>query len=172
MRITGGQFKNRTLKAPKVETTRPTSSKVRQAVFNLCQHYLEDADVLDVFAGSGAIGLEALSRGAAHATFIEKNRVALGALKSNIETLGVADQTTVYASDAERKVRQLKTRYDLVFLDPPYGLVLDHLDHLLKPDGLLIYESSRKIELRNLKLVKEKSYGGSSLYLFEKDYSQ
>jgi 16S rRNA (guanine966-N2)-methyltransferase len=120
MRIVGGTLGGRVIRAPHGAATRPTSEKVRQAIFNI----LPDptgAAVLDLFAGSGALGLEALSRGAAHATFVEAAKPALAVLRANLEALEVADRATVIAGDAISAARQQpETPWGLVLVDPPY----------------------------------------------------
>ena len=125
MRIVAGEHKGRTLLAPKCRDTRPTSDRTRGAVFNILSHGLDGFDlrgtsVLDVFAGTGALGLEALSRGAAEATFMERDRDALKCLESNIAALHEENRATVLKSDATRP-RTALGPCALIFLDPPYG---------------------------------------------------
>ncbi len=129
MRIIGGRFKGRMLAAPKGRATRPTSDRAREAVFNILEHAdwsagLEGRRVLDLFAGAGALGLEALSRGAAFALFVETDETARGAIRANIEALGLFGTTRVHrrdATDLGAKPAGLGAPFDLVFLDPPYG---------------------------------------------------
>src|SRR5580698_7886643 len=147
MRIVAGQWRGRTLIAPPGSRTRPTADRVRQALFDMLLHapwggrdLIEGAHVLDVFAGTGALGLEALSRGAAFATFIEQDRAALAALRANIATLRAADRTAILAGDALATKALAAAPFTtlngtacaLVFLDPPYGadLVQRALAHL------------------------------------------
>jgi 16S rRNA (guanine(966)-N(2))-methyltransferase RsmD len=147
MRIIGGTFRGHRLRAPK-GATRPTTDRTREAVFNLVQHRiaLPDARVLDLFAGSGALGLEALSRGAAAATFVEQSGRALGAIRQNAEVLGVAERCAILRADALRFLEEdLRGPYDLILADPPYALdALPRLPDLalahLVPDGLLVLE--------------------------------
>src|SRR3954465_7399669 len=120
MRIVAGRWGGRTLHAPRGRSTRPTSDRVREALFSILGP-LDGARVLDLFAGSGALGLEALSRGAAAATFVERERLALRALRDNVADLGA--DAEVVAADARvflRAARERGAQYDLVFLDPPY----------------------------------------------------
>ena len=127
MRIVAGAWRGRRLKAPLGEATRPTSDRARQAIFDMIAHApfagraaLHDAHVLDAFAGTGAMGLEALSRGAARASFIEQDRAALSALRANIAACRAEGRCTVLAADALRPPRAALPA-TLVFLDPPYG---------------------------------------------------
>lgn len=147
MRIIGGTYRGHRLRAPK-GATRPTTDRTREAIFNLVQHRLAlaGADVLDLFAGSGALGLEALSRGAASATFVEQRGAALGTIRQNAAALGVADRCTVLRADALRFLEGTPdAAYALIFADPPYALdALARLPDLalahLAPDGLFVLE--------------------------------
>lgn len=126
MRIVGGRFRGRSLAAPRTDAIRPSSDRLRQALFDVLAHAYEDrvagARVLDLFAGTGALGLEAMSRGAAHATFVDDSTEARGLLRQNIEALGVAGETRVFRRDATRMgAVGPGTPVDLAFCDPPYG---------------------------------------------------
>lgn len=160
MRITAGLHRGRALTAPTGKDTRPTSDRARESIFNILRHgswhagVLTDAAVLDVFAGTGALGLEALSQGAAHAVFIEREYPALMACRSNIEALGEQDRTAVFTFDAVNPIPRplyLAPR-TLVFLDPPYGkyLCAEALKALIDKDWLApgaacVLEMSKKI---------------------------
>lgn len=128
MRIIAGHRRGRRLLAPAGAATRPTADRVRQALFDMLWHApwagraaVEDARVLDAFAGTGALGLEALSRGAAHASFLETDRAALAALRANIAACGETERCEVLAADALHPPRATAPPCTLVFLDPPYG---------------------------------------------------
>lgn len=129
MRIVGGKFKGRSIAAPAGRDTRPTSDRTREAVFNILDHAawspgLQGRRVLDLFAGSGALGLEAMSRGAAFALFVETEAAARGTIRDNIEALGLFGTTRIHRRDATDlgvKPAGLGEKFDLVFLDPPYG---------------------------------------------------
>jgi 16S rRNA (guanine966-N2)-methyltransferase len=129
MRIVGGKYRGRAIAAPLGRDTRPTGDRAREAVFNILAHApwspgLEGRRVLDLFAGSGALGFEALSRGAAFALFVETDAAARGALRDNIEALGLFGATRIHrrdATDLGQKPAGLGEPFDLVFLDPPYG---------------------------------------------------
>jgi len=121
MRIVAGDLRGRRLVAPSAATTRPTTDKVREAVFNALASLdvVVDARVVDLYAGSGALGIEALSRGAAHCTFVERDRGAVRAIDENIATLGLRDRSRVVVGDGIASAPQLPA--DLAFADPPYG---------------------------------------------------
>jgi 16S rRNA (guanine966-N2)-methyltransferase len=170
MRIVAGRFRGRRVTAPPGLDTRPTSDRVRESLFSILGP-LDDARVLDLFAGTGALGLEALSRGAAHATFVERDRKALDALERNVRDFGLGrDEATVVRGDYRRHLRDASARgeaYDLVVLDPPYSdapqlaPVLDAaLRPLLRPDARVVTESARRQPLAlDLGEVDERRYG-------------
>jgi 16S rRNA (guanine(966)-N(2))-methyltransferase RsmD len=127
VRIIAGEFKGQRLTTPRGRVTRPTADQVRIALMDTLAPRLPGARLLDVFAGAGGVGLEALSRGAARATFIERDAAAVSALRRNIETLGVGDRARVLALDVTRALSRLEAegeRFDVVFLDPPYDSAL------------------------------------------------
>lgn len=155
MRIVGGKFKGRAIAAPAGRDTRPTSDRAREAVFNVLAHAewslgLEGRRVLDLFAGSGALGFEALSRGAGFALFVETDAGARGAIRDTIEALGLFGVTRIHRRDATDlgvKPAGLGDRFDLVFLDPPYhsGLGEAALARLgaggwITPDAIIVLE--------------------------------
>src|SRR5438876_3942614 len=122
IRIIAGEFKGRRLKTPAGDSVRPTADRVREAWFSILQRPLRGARVLDLFAGSGALGLEALSRGAVSADFVEIHRLAVSSLKVNITLLKVDDRTVVHRVDALKFAEQLHPgQYDVAFADPPYA---------------------------------------------------
>jgi 16S rRNA (guanine966-N2)-methyltransferase len=178
MRIIAGSRKGARIFAPKGTERRPTGDRVREAAFNLIgPGFTEDANVLDLFAGSGAMGLEALSRGAAHATFVESDREACRTIVRNLDKLGL-EHATVLCQDALTALRtdaRSGTRYDLVLVDPPYkrfsslqNALIQHLPEILAPDGLLVVETAAAEE-PELSLAKRTSrrYGSARLTLFE-----
>jgi 16S rRNA (guanine(966)-N(2))-methyltransferase RsmD len=141
MRIIAGLYKGRRLATPRGDTTRPTADQVRIALLDTLMPHLAGARVLDLFAGAGGVGLEALSRGAAHATFVERDARAVAALRANVAALGVEAAVRVVRDDAVRAVGALArdgARFDVVFLDPPYdgGDVAAALDALGRGDVL------------------------------------
>jgi 16S rRNA (guanine966-N2)-methyltransferase len=179
VRIIAGSRKGARIFAPSGTDTRPTGDRVREAAFNLIgPGGAEDAKVLDLFAGSGAMGLEALSRGAAHATFVESDRDACRTIVRNLDKLGL-DDATVLCQDALTALRadaRAGTRYDLVLVDPPYrrfsslqNALIRHLPEILAPDGLLVVETAAPEEPELLPLARRTSrrYGAARLTLFE-----
>ena len=121
IRVIAGEFRSRRLKTPAGDKTRPTAERVREAWFSILQRPVRSARVVDLFAGSGALGLEALSRGATTADFVETHRAALAALKANITALKVTDRTTIHRVDALKFAGALQPgQYDVAFADPPY----------------------------------------------------
>jgi 16S rRNA (guanine966-N2)-methyltransferase len=168
--VVGGRFGGRRLVAPKGHTTRPTSDRVREALFATLGP-LEGERVLDLYAGSGALGIEALSRGGGHAVFVERSRPALAALRANLDALGLGPDTAeVRAGDVLAMLRAARARreaYDLVLLDPPYRLaagmgseLTEALSDLLAPASRVVTESDRRAPLDlDLDLVHERRYG-------------
>jgi 16S rRNA (guanine966-N2)-methyltransferase len=171
VRIIAGTRRGHRIAAPKGLDTRPTSDRVRENAFNLIGP-VDDADVLDLFAGSGALGLEALSRGAASATFVDSDRDACRTINANLDKLRL--HATVLCQDALRVVAGERRRYDLVLCDPPYAYdharLAPHLAHLVGDDGLLVYESSSRDEppeIPGLDVRTSRTYGAARLTLFE-----
>jgi 16S rRNA (guanine966-N2)-methyltransferase len=122
IQIIAGDFKGRRLKTPAGDVTRPTAGRVREAWFNILQRSMRGARVLDLFAGSGALGFEALSRGAASAEFVEVKRAALAALKANVKSLKVEQRATIHRVEALKFAERLQPgQYDVAFADPPYA---------------------------------------------------
>lgn len=154
MRIVGGRFKGRTLRGPSSMTTRPTSDRLREALFNVLAHAYGDAAdgarVLDLFAGTGALGLEALSRGAKLAVFVDEAPEPRGLIRANVETLGVAGITRIFRRDATKLGEAFASdAFDLVFCDPPYGRGLAEkavagalAGRWLAPGALVVVEES------------------------------
>jgi len=141
LRIIGGSLKGRRLTAPPGEETRPTGSRVREAIFNILAPDIQDAAVLDLFAGSGALAIEAVSRGAQHAVCIDRSTPAIRVIQKNIDACNLNDRVRTVQWDAHRNLRCLDPateRYHLVFMDPPYtaDLVPVTLAHLVRQDVL------------------------------------
>jgi 16S rRNA (guanine966-N2)-methyltransferase len=169
VRIIAGTHRGRRIAAPKGRDTRPTSDRVRENAFNLIGP-VDDAEVLDLVAGSGAMGLEALSRGAARATFVEQDRDACRVIGANLDTLGL--KGIVLQLDAVRALQQERRTYDLVLCDPPYDYdpsrLAPYLAELLTDDGLLVWETSSREpapEVPGLRERTTRKYGSARLTL-------
>ena len=168
MRVIAGHWGGRRLQAPRGDATRPTSDRVREALFSVLGARVDGARVLDLFAGSGALGLEALSRGAAEATFVDSAPVAIRTVRANLEALGGTAE--VRRADALRYLGSASgaaRQYDLVFLDPPYRLagrlgseLTAALPAVLAPGAAVVAESDRRAPLDlGLPLEDERRYG-------------
>ena len=148
MRVVAGTARGRRLAVPEGDHTRPTANRVREAVFNSLYSLgaIEDAKVIDVFAGSGALGIEALSRGAAHCTFVDNDRCALAVLNENIDTVGFRDQARVVSSDGV-SVLARRPDVDLVLLDPPYAFAEWETLLAAISNAIVMIESGREVEV-------------------------
>ncbi len=177
MRVIAGAHRGRTLRGPPGRETRPTSDRVREALFSILKD-VSGLAVLDLFAGSGALAIEALSRGAAQATLVDRSRTAIAAIERNLQSLGI--DAEVVRADAVAWCEQAKQRarqYDLVFLDPPYrhGSLLDApltaaLDGVLAPGARVVAESHRRTPLGlGLHLLDERRYGDTLIRIYDTD---
>jgi 16S rRNA (guanine966-N2)-methyltransferase len=184
MRITGGHLRSRPLKAPKGTATRPTSDRVREALFNILSEECAGARVLDLYAGTGALGLEALSRGAIFAVFVERSKDALAALSANVRALAVENKTRVVALPAERAAKALglengEERFDLVFADPPYadvnnGAAVRVIEGIVRaaaiaPNGRLVVEHAQRDPspvIEGVTLEQARTYGDTTLSFY------
>lgn len=190
MRVIGGELKGRVIKTTKGMAVRPTSDKTREAVFDVLQGEIEGKRVLDVFAGSGALGIEALSRGASFAAFADDSISAVAVIKENLERLGLFDRAHVFKLKAPQKLKMLKTlkikggkeipeRYDLIFLDPPYnkGFLKPTIEELIRLDLLaqniiIVAEHSAQEEpgetFDDIRLTKRKVYSATAVSFYER----
>ncbi len=178
MRVIAGKYKGKKLVCPKGEVVRPTSDKVKEAMFGVLQFGIIGAYVLDAFAGSGALGIEALSRGAAHVDFIEKKTVCIRAIKNNLNIVSEKALYDLYQGDALKLIPALKGRgYDIIFLDPPYDSNL-YYETLLRAAESRIVRKGTKIVVECRKtfdfklpmkynFTKRKDYGDISLLFLE-----
>ncbi|MDD8048115.1 MAG: 16S rRNA (guanine(966)-N(2))-methyltransferase RsmD [Thomasclavelia sp.] len=178
MRVIAGKYKSRVLKAPKSSLTRPTTDKNKENMFNILNPYLSSGNVLDLFGGSGGLGIEALSRGYNYLYSCDKQYEAFKTIKENIKTLGIND-ALVLKMDYKKALSKLKEnqiKIDLVFLDPPYGKgmvdgIMDTLDHdsLLNNEAIIVIEEliETKFDLSNsYQLLKRKEYGITALNIY------
>src|SRR3989344_2846614 len=161
LRIIGGFLKGRSLKTPPKSVTRPTLGSLREAVFNIAQNEIQGARVLDVFAGSGAMGFEALSRVAFHATFVEQHPQAIRCIRENIHTLGLGQQSQIYPISVEKAIRkmgELKSQFEIVYIDPPYQMAFDLKDivPLLSEQAVVFLETAQNYPLTHTSHIAER----------------
>jgi 16S rRNA (guanine966-N2)-methyltransferase len=176
MRIIAGERKGHTIFAPKGLETRPTSDRVRENVFNIVAPWVEGARVLDLYAGSGAMGLEALSRGAASAVFVEAEPQAIRAIERNLDKLRLTGARVAQLDAITGLAQEAASgrKYDLVLADPPYSMtdydaLARYLPLVLSEDGLVVLESSAKTEpeLAGLAVQSTRKYGSTRVTVFE-----
>ncbi len=171
MRVVAGEARGRQIVAPEGTQTRPTSDRVRESIFNMLFSLgvIDDVKALDLYAGCGALGIEALSRGAEHCTFVEQDRRAVECIKNNLETLGYSDRATVIQADVLEWVDRQSTHFDVVLADPPYAddsweALLDSLD-----TRWLVAEAGEVVgEHPSWDVVREKTYGTTVVTVFAK----
>lgn len=176
MRIIAGRLKGRSLHVPRDATFRPTTDRVKESVFSvLCGHVAwENEQVCDLYAGSGGLGLEALSRGADQVTFVERSKTSLAALERNIDALGVSDMVRILRMPVERYLRQRASRFSLLFADPPYAdaflpQLIAHIAPVLAFEGLAVIEHAgdRMLEAtETLDLIDRREYGTTAVTFF------
>lgn len=168
LRIIAGKYRHLIIDAPKVDSTRPTTDKVREALMSALGDNLNNAIVLDLFAGSGSLGLEALSRGAKKAYFCDNNFLAYQTIKKNIEKIKVQEETIVYKLNYREALKQIKEKIDIIFLDPPYvkkeiyqeAVDLLFENDLLSEKAIIVKEWNQKIPFDNrFSFHKEYNYG-------------
>lgn len=180
MRIIGGQAKGRQLRAPKGTGTRPTADRVREAMFSIitARRDLTGSEVLDLFAGSGALSLEAVSRGAEQAVLVDQASGAVGAIEDNVARLGYASRCALIQSSVDRaltRLQQQERRFDLVFVDPPYASdpwpLLAVLPSLVRPGGLVVIEhegvQTPPQQHAPFELLVSRRYGDTGVAVFE-----
>jgi 16S rRNA (guanine966-N2)-methyltransferase len=185
MRIVAGEFRGRRLYSPQKRDIRPTSDRVREAVFSMIAARLPGARVLDLFAGTGALGLEALSRGAIRAVFVDDSSDAIRLIWKNIESCGVQDRVEVVQGQADRVLRRFLSKgygsnpFHVAFLDPPYGLgyvekTIGLLTGLVSPSGMVVAEHHRKDvltgRLNDWHLLDQRNYGDTMISFFGRDF--
>ncbi|MBW2708637.1 MAG: 16S rRNA (guanine(966)-N(2))-methyltransferase RsmD [Deltaproteobacteria bacterium] len=187
MKITGGQLRGRVLAGPRNLEIRPSSNKVREAIFNIIGQNLSGSRVLDLFSGTGLLGIEALSRGAARADFVDHAKQALALIKKNLARCGYEHSGKIYKWDLSKGLPEsrpfLDATYDLVFLDPPYrshlaaGLIEAlSVSTQLAPGAVIILETGKTVETRHvetrhalsLPLVETRIYGDTNLSIYKK----
>lgn len=180
MRIVGGEYRSRKLAGFKGEAIRPTADSVRESLFNILRNRVEGCDFLDLYCGTGAVGLEALSRGANSVTFNDISRESLAVLKKNLEILKISGGVTVKNTDAAILLSGAKKdaeekKFDIIYIDPPYAeggeKVLPLAAVALKKSGVAVYENEKPFtgKAEGLKVADERKYGRVYLTFFERE---
>jgi len=171
MRIVAGLYGGRKLSVPKGRDIRPTSDKVRGAMFNTLGGYIDfnESRVLDAFCGTGALGIEAISRGGVHCTFVDKARLSLDLARDNVDMLGISTQCVFKMTDARKVHLSVDDPFNLVFLDPPYGhdLIVPVLEHftnldILADQAICVLEAEKGADIclpHGFEMIKDKVYG-------------
>lgn len=177
MRIIAGEWKGRSLHVPRDAAFRPTTDRVKESVFNILAGRVSwtGAAICDLYAGSGGLGLEALSRGASSATFVDRSTRSLAVLQRNIAALGAEQRSAIRRQDVDRFTRSETRRYDVVFADPPYAAfsaaqLLENIASLLRPSGIAVIEHGALQPLGThptLTAFAERRYGGTTITLFQ-----
>jgi len=182
MRIIAGKYRGRKLRTPDIgrnNLVRPTSDRVREAIFNMLQFEIEEKIACDLFAGTGAMGIEAISRGCDSCTFVEANRNVSKRIFENLKALNIPESCyDIVTTPVNKFLSSAAKMYDLIFIDPPYGktpaksIIKDIISHkIIHPDGKMVFEhrSDHKItlsELKEVEIYKEKVYGSTQISIF------
>ena len=180
MRISGGFLKGRVLSYRKKSECRPTQSKVREAIFNILAAGVEGKNVADFFAGTGALGFEALSRGAVSITFVDNSIDAIKMLKKNAKLLGVENCVRIIKTETSMAISKLKresVKFDLIFADPPYKTsmemmksIFSNIGMIMNDNGIFLLETDKNyddIDITGLEIKKEKTYGSTRIWIYQ-----
>jgi len=178
MRVISGLYKGKIIDGFDIEGTRPTQDRVKESLFGSIQDYIDDSVVLDLFSGSGNLGIEALSNGAKECFFVDNNKEAIKVINNNLSKIGIISNVlNKDFKDALNYFRDNNTKFDLVFLDPPYKD--DYIDYavnyllennLLNEKGIIVseFENNIKTDYKELKITKEKKFGYKKIVIFKK----
>jgi len=176
LRLIAGRFGGRIIEGSGTNRTHPMGERIRGALFNIISTEIEDAKVLDAFAGSGSLGLEALSRGATHATFIERDKVAQNVISNNIQALGVGDASKLVKAPVAGWLETTEEQFDIIFADPPYHdlqlSTVGKLTKVLKPNGLMVLSYTGRGEVPTdlgVVVVDNRKYGDAVLAFYRKE---
>ena len=182
MRVISGILKGRIIKGFDIEGTRPTMDRVKESIFASIQDYVDGAVVLDLFAGSGNLGIEAISNGASEAYFVDKNPICIKAIKDNINDFNISFKCVIVKNDYVDAIENFKKKginFDIIFIDPPYkycikkdvlGLIME--SDILSDNGIVVYEyqgDEKSLEYDGLILVRDKKYGDKYVSIYKKD---
>ena len=178
MRVNTGTARGMMLETlPGEDIVRPTSQKAKEAIFSALQFHVPGADMLDLFAGSGQMGIDALSRGANHCVFVDSSREAIAVIKRNLNKTGLFKSASVAETDALRYIQRCKTKFDIIYADPPYrnnlaGGLVRYFSDILNDGGFAAVEAEKEAVLPDfgpgIVLKKRYDYGNTSIWLYEK----
>lgn len=182
MKVISGILKGRNIDGYNIDGTRPTMDRVKESLFGMIQNNINDSIVLDLFAGSGQLGIEAISNGSKKCYFIDNNKEVIKVLRNNINNLNILDKSIILLSDWKKSLNDFNNKnikFDIIFVDPPYNYdvyekILDKVSNLdlLNDNGLIVLEHSNiklKDNYNNLILYKEKKYGSKSINIYRKN---
>ncbi|WP_300279808.1 16S rRNA (guanine(966)-N(2))-methyltransferase RsmD [Peptacetobacter sp.] len=183
MRVISGKIRGLKLNPPKDQSVRPTTDRVKESLFNIINSYVMDSNVLDLFSGSGSLGIECLSRGAKHCVFSDLSKDSINIIKSNIKKARLESESTVINKDYKNVISEMgikRNKFDIIMIDPPYyeGLFIDCIEridnnNILSEDGIIVVEHDKKDELPeqigNIIKIKEKKYGITILSFYKLD---
>lgn len=173
MRIISGKYKGKNIIGFNIDGTRPTMDRVKESLFGIIQNKLEDAICLDLFAGSGSLGIEALSNNAKSCYFVDNNKEVIKTLKENLKNIN--EEYYIIQNDYEKALININQKFDIIFLDPPYKynlidkalkLILEY--DLLNEDGIIVCEYENEVFSCPLEIIKEKKYGSKNIRIYEK----
>ena len=181
MRVISGKVRGLKLDTPKNDDVRPTTDRVKESLFNIINPYVIDSNVLDLFAGTGSLGIECLSRGALSATFVDVSKDSINIVKSNVKKARVENESTILNLDFKTAIDRLNVqnkKFDIIFMDPPYykNMFIDALSNidnsnLLSEDGIIVVEHDTKDKfidkIGRLEKIKEKKYGNTTLTFYK-----
>ena len=178
MKIISGKYKGRTIKGFDMEGTRPTMNRVKESLFAMIQDFIKDSSCLDLFAGTGNLGIEALSNGARECVFVDSNKIATTTIQKNCTLCNIEEPYQIYTMKSEKALemfRKQKKQFDLIFLDPPYQdflitktLKLIEEYQLIKENGLIICEFEKEKIESPFSLKKERTYGNKTIFIYQK----
>lgn len=179
MKVISGKYKGRNLKGYQLDGTRPTMDRIKESLFGMIQEYVIDSVVLDLFAGSGALGIEALSEGAKSCVFVDKSNMAIGTILDNIKSLSIKEDYKVIKKDYQEALKEFQNPFTLIFLDPPYdsdsikiALIKIKEYKLLEKGGILVLESDSKERLQYddtyYEKIKERQYGDKFILILKR----
>ncbi len=193
MRIIAGKFKAKKLNSPKTEKTRPTLDRVKEALFSIINDYIDDGNILDLFGGTGALGLEAISRGANFAWINDKEPLGISTILSNVKLTNTSEYVKITKKDYAKCLNQIVNEdilFDVIFVDPPYDsnlaietlqIISESENKILKKDGIIVYETDKNFLLKleknnraeilngfkNLQCIDERAYGNVVLKMYK-----